>query len=127
MSVDKTNHPFQAGVTVALLTSGWGKPRPVKRVVAKVHKNGNFILEGNPEQWKPYGTDWAVRTGRNTWDRDSLQVWTVEHDEMLKASDRFIQWRRAVEKITNTKVADPTPEMISAIQDVVTMIEGREP
>lgn len=125
MGTSKTDHPFQPGVAVALFSGGWGPPRPVKRVVSKVHKTGNFLLEGSDEQWRAFTDKSAMRTGKRAiWDRESIQVWSAEHDEMLVRFDLHAHWRKAVDTIVKAKV-EPTAELISAIQDVVSMIEGR--
>lgn len=126
MADDKTKHPFQPGIAVAVISGSWGVPRPVKRVVAKVYKNGNFVLEGFDQQWRPgFSAGTARQAGDQGWRGNSLEVWSDKHDEMQARAARHDQWRDAVDKIAKAKV-DPTPEMISAIQDVVTMIEARD-
>lgn len=126
MSENKTDHEFQAGVEVALMSGGWGIERPTKRVVAKVYKTGNFLLEGSDQQWRVgFSKGTARHAGESGWRGSTLEIWTSKHDEMLGAAARYDQWQDALRKIVKTKV-DPTPEMISAIQDVVAMIEGAE-
>lgn len=51
-----TDSPFQPGAEVAIQVQiGWHAPHSFTRGrVAKVHKNGNFTLEGSPRQWRPY-------------------------------------------------------------------------
>ena len=51
-----SDSPFQPGVEVAIqIQGGWRAPYSFRRGrVAKVHKTGNFTLEGSPQQWRPY-------------------------------------------------------------------------
>lgn len=52
-----SEHPFQPGAEVAIqVQHGWREPHSFRRGrVAKVHKNGNFVLEGlAQQQWRPY-------------------------------------------------------------------------
>lgn len=124
---DKTDHAFQPGVVVAVISGGWGVPRPAKRIVSKVHKTGNFRLEGSEQQWRvSFGKDTAHQAGENGWRGSTLEIWSAKHDEMLDSAARHDQWRDAVGKVTKSKV-DPTPEMVSAILDVVAMIEAPTP
>lgn len=117
--------PFIAGAQVAVYSvRSWGLPIPVKKVVAKVHKNGNFVLEGTPEQWKP-GKSWgrdrwqASRTGQSSYSQ-TCEIWAAEHDQMLvdaKNADRWFNACAAIDKASRRPPDDAS--LIDALEDVV--------
>lgn len=56
---DETNHPFQIGVEVALVTRNYTGVSYSIHKVAKVHKSGRFCLEGSPQQYRPENGRWG--------------------------------------------------------------------
>lgn len=49
---EPTDHPFQPGVEVAIVTRNYNGTSYSLSKVAKVYKNGNFVLEGNNQQYR---------------------------------------------------------------------------
>lgn len=83
--------PFQPGVEVAIqVQGGWRAPHSFKRGrVAKVHKNGNFVLEDSPQQWRPY----APSSYENFWragatGAGSGVLWIVNDDTKPKIAEQ---------------------------------------
>lgn len=60
---DETNHPFQAGVEVALVTRNYTGTSYSIHKVAKVHKSGRFCLEGTQQQYRPEKDIWGDSGG----------------------------------------------------------------
>jgi hypothetical protein len=57
----------QPGVEVMEVRSGWETGYGRIQKIAKVYANGNFLVEGSPQQWRPWG-DWTARkTGEHGW------------------------------------------------------------
>ena len=54
--------PFIAGVRVAVRQGDYEKWH--EKFIDKVHKNGNFTLRGDKQQWKPNSSSWS---GAVTW------------------------------------------------------------
>lgn len=48
------------------------------KAVSKVHKNGNFSIEGSPQQYRPHG-DSAKATGDTGWRQRSVFLATEEN------------------------------------------------
>jgi len=78
-----TQSPFVVGAEVVVVSGTWGRHLSPKRKVAKVHKNGNFLLEGSDRQYRPNKTNWngiytADRTGRHNFYSEHVELWDEE-------------------------------------------------
>ena len=47
--------PFKVGDEVVLISGSWGRYISGEGKVSKVYKNGNFVLEGDNQQYRPNG------------------------------------------------------------------------
>jgi len=125
--MNKTDHPFQPGVEVALRTvthDPWSIWETGKKV-AKVHANGNFTLEGSSQQWRPFGRFdgkySANKTGqRDLYSRQSLYLLSeVKRDiakdrAQLMRHRRFYSIRDRIDKMRYTEVTDAMLDAIEA-------------
>lgn len=116
MMTDKTDHPFQPGVRVAL-RQGHEEPFYAysEHFVEKAHKTGRFTLKGSREQWRPTRvhrwTDEPARhcafpAGRHFLHRPVIFLWDDETDaEIRKGVDagqrrqRFIAVQNQIERM----------------------------
>ena len=99
--------------------------------VAKVYKNGNFILEGDAskQQWSPsYSMDRpsAYKTGRDAWSRGYLYLWTAEMDAEIreaisrrKLKDRWLKSRERLERLPLDDLSAPLLDAIESALDTV--------
>jgi hypothetical protein len=90
-----TNEGFKVGADVAVIHhSGFGDSRISKRRIAKVRKDGKFFLElkdaagaemVGEQMWTPdhLGSPRASKSGGSSYDRERIELWTAEHDEVL--------------------------------------------
>lgn len=89
--------PFQPGAEVAIQVQiGWRAPYSFTRGrVAKVHKNGNFTLEGSPRQWRPY----APSTYEPFWRAGARGsgdgvLWIVDDTTKSRISEQILRAKR---------------------------------
>jgi hypothetical protein len=101
------DHPFQPGVEVAIVSRSFnGDVSYRKAVVAKVHKNGNFTLEGGEgRQYRPWSTAWINPrqwVGRPTGANRSsagIELLTDELQEQAEATQRRHEFRKLVDRL----------------------------
>jgi hypothetical protein len=77
-------NPFVVGAEVVTVNTHWHRRLGNRRKIAKVYKNGNFILEGDEQkrQWTPRGwrDHWtAHRAGGGYYRSEHLEVWSDKH------------------------------------------------
>lgn len=113
---------FEIGTEVAIFSDdGWHRNGRVEiKRIAKYHKNGNFVVEGSSQQWRPSTGNYAIRTGSSFY-RSSCRLLTPEVRAQAEKSMRMYQWRRAVDVIEKIKAETVTDEMLAAIKVVLAM------
>jgi len=78
-----TQSPFVVGAEVVVVSGNWGRHLSPKRKIAKVYKNGNFLLEGSDRQYKPRafsnGVPVAHRAGKHNYYGDHVELWNDEY------------------------------------------------
>lgn len=85
--MSKQQDGWIVGAEVVERSFGYGATRfGLRKKIGKVYANGNFVLEGEKQQWRPWaGT--ASKTGDRQWVRVSLALVTPEiEDEIAQAS-----------------------------------------
>jgi hypothetical protein len=120
-----TKHPFQPGVVVAIIGQSYSAPRPVRRVVEKVHKTGRFVLVDSPrDQWSPRSDGTAVAAGAGYWSRPTCEVWTEKHDKMLAVVARRDRYRAAMEYLRTARVEAPGEEVVAAAEALAALAKA---
>jgi hypothetical protein len=117
-------HPFQPGQEVAVVSKGRFGPDASYRFtkVAKVYKNGNFVLEGSPQQYRASRSfyeeksEWSGSSTGEVWDYVSVRLITDKLREEVAASARARRFARVVDDLggnrgfarraTDTHIAD---------------------
>jgi hypothetical protein len=136
MSYKPDEHPFQAGLEVALVfRSSYGdRVRFEIKKVAKVLKNGNFRLEGSPQQYRANCSTWssgAVWTARPTGPSSYQQVSRIELltdklREEAAASTRREKFRNLVEKLRGAGMAAVTEAQVATLAALLAEITGEK-
>jgi hypothetical protein len=117
---------FTPGVVVAIVSnSGWGVPRPRKSKIEKTYKNGNFTLEGSPQQWRPF-TGWASKTGGSAYSGEKCEIWAEKHDEMLVLAALHSRWNAAHDVIVKARSKDITLKIVEAAEMLVKTLADNE-
>jgi len=124
--------PFQVGTEVAIqIQGGWRAPYSFKfGRVAKVHKSGNFVLEGSPQQWRPYAPGsyenfWrAGATGSGSsvlWIiDDSTRNKIVEQNKKAKRYNRYAKAREVIDREPFSELV--TDDVLEKLEAVITAI-----
>lgn len=133
-------HPFQPGVEVAVM-SAYDDGRFTKTKVAKIYKNGNFVLEAEnykTQQWKASSRKWSVEdeiweanpTTRDHWSRykPTVRLWDARLIAELKkaqAKTRLLKRARtAVSRVRDFHTESMTEWQIEALEYAVKLYEG---
>jgi hypothetical protein len=128
-----TDNPFKPGAQVAIqMQGGWRAPHSFKLGrVAKVHKNGNFTLEGSPQQWRPY----APSSYENFWRAGGAGssagvLWIVDEDtkprivEQNAKAKRYKRYTDARYIIEREPFSDlVTEEVLEKMESVVAILK----
>lgn len=119
--------PFQPGVEVAIqVQGGWRAPHSFKRGrVAKVHKNGNFVLEGSPQQWRPY----APSSYENFWRAGATgsgdgTLWLVNDDTKIKIMEQNQRANRYQRYCKVRNIIDREPFSERVTDEVLDQLEA---
>jgi len=135
MISEETNHPFQPGVEVALVTyPRWGGyPTFTRATVAKVRKDGRFILDNGPQQYRPYHNTFYIDKWEGKPTGDNIYAATVEIitqkllDE-VNAGKRKRAFQNAVEKLSRLRDKDVTAEQLAIVEAIVAQLyDKKEP
>ena len=124
--------PFQPGTEVAIqVQGGWRAPYSFKfGRVAKVHKSGNFVLEGSPQQWRPY----APSSFENFWRAGATgsgagTLWIVDDStrdrisEQNKKAKRYTRYTKARGIIDQEPFSElVTDEVLEKLEAVIAAI-----
>ena len=119
------------GQRMVMRRSGFGRSTYGEvRMITKVYKNGNFILEGSTQQWRPWGTS-ASKTGQaDRWSRDSCVPYTDEiREEVLRhqAIDRAkAAIRLEAERLDKLWRGGSDDEILAGVQ-ILSKVEGLAP
>ena len=113
---------FIEGAIVAIYT-GRGEQRLRKGKITKVYKNGNFVIDGDKQQYRPH-MDTATRTGSDRWNRASVYLWTDSHDDELAAAGRGYRWRSATEWLHNHQKT-PDEKSIADAEQIVAHLKKK--
>jgi len=125
--------PFQPGAEVAIqIQGGWRAPHSFRLGrVAKVHKNGNFVLEGSPQQWRPYAPSsyepfWhaGARGAGNgvLWIVDDTTKPKIsEQNKRAKRYNRYTNARNVIEREPFSELV--TDEVLEKLESVVAIIK----
>lgn len=116
----KTDHKFQPGTKVAIERSGYGRwSEWTISTVARVYKNGNFVLEGGTQQWRPFG-DTAFPAGGDRWSRVSVHILESVKERIAndraerKRSSRLVAIRNRLDGLHPDAVTDTMLDAIEA-------------
>ena len=93
MSEDWVKVGTEMVVVDRMLTGGYGAIRKI----AKVHKNGNFTLEGSPQQYRPS----SIMTGNSTGGIWSMTTVKVVTDDMRAKITEGYRYGEAYRKVYN--------------------------
>jgi len=121
--MDSEQHPFQAGVEVALVTRNNGDTRFTLGRVEKVHKTGRFVIVGSSQQYRAgkdtYSKMWQGRQsgGSSFYGRTYVELVTDElrqeaantlrRARFLDTVFTFDKYRRKyAERVTDAQLAD---------------------
>jgi hypothetical protein len=115
-------HPFVPGLEVAYVQDRWDFSMKLLKV-AKVHKTGRFVVEGDSTQYRPsqrYGDKaWvALSMGRDSWSRGRIELITPEllaKAERAKQVSRIHDARKRLERINEDAV---TAEHVEALERI---------
>lgn len=121
---DVTEHAFQPGVVVAVVPHTYSAPRPMRRVVAKVHKTGRFVLEGSTDQWRVRDNGTAVVAGGSRWSHPDCEIWSAKHDEMLAAALRLDRYRAALDYLRTARVETPAEDITAAVEALAALVKA---
>lgn len=127
---DKTQHPFQPGVKVAVVAHHWERRVDSKREVHKVHKNGNFTLighDGKPDQ-QQYTANFdgttAYQTGAHGFRHNShLELWTPAIEEEILERKARVRRDRRRSAIANVLAARNTDIPEHALHQIETALK----
>ncbi len=129
--------PFIPGAKVALVSQagGWHSPQIfIEGTVAKTHKNGNFVLEGSPQQWRPY----APSSYENFWRAGAtgnssriLRIWDETTSEEIERKNAraacFTRFKNAQSIIERAVFCDAiTDEIASKLTEVAADISPKK-
>jgi hypothetical protein len=128
-----TGSPFIPGVRVAVEQYG----RYAEDFVAKVHKNGNFTLRGDPrQQYRSYqtvysGNRWHARQTGGGYYHKSVLLWDEETDAEIKAKldevRRLKRLRAIQDRIHSLRVSETTNVMLDQIEAALVPAERVRP
>lgn len=116
-----TDNPFVPGARVAVYDRYGDGVR--EAFVEKVYKNGNFILCGSSQQWRPwrssYGDQrWSATETKSGYNRSRLDLWNKTTDAEITARLVAVQlkarWRCIRVGIDDVK--EPTTELCDTIK-----------
>lgn len=98
------------------------------KTVSKVHKNGNFSIEGSPQQYRPHG-DSANATGDSGWRQRSVWIATEEIIARFEAAilrDRLMVRADIIKaNIGHIHRAHFSIEDIEALEAIIERIQSR--
>jgi hypothetical protein len=125
-----TNQTIDVGTKLAIVSFRGERRISGPVTVAKVHKNGNFTIEGSNQQYKPSvgydGKLYANRTGvdRYVSDHQHLEVWTEETDAEIATKRANKQLTQRLEVIS--KLFDAAYKYDYNRTDITTVLDGIE-
>lgn len=117
----------QPGVEVVEERSGWnGLSYGSRHIIAKVHANGNFRVEGRDQQWRPSDNGRASRTGGDSWDRGPVLVRVtpeleaeIAHSHKLAiARDILAKEAKRLEHLSRLRSGDADAEVLAAAEAI---------
>ena len=131
--------PFIPGAKVAIIVNnGFEMPISYRAgIVAKVHKNGNFVLEGNLQQWRPYPPGgyqkyWNAITTGTKYVR--LIIWNEASEAQIEkqialadCAKRYVNARKKIDGMPFSELV--TEEIVTQLEAIVSALErlGDEP
>jgi hypothetical protein len=124
---------FEVGTKVALvyISSGPYPARYSQRTVARVTKTGQFTLDGDDTtKWRPekYREDHARKVGASNWEREHIELWTDEHDQIIAREralrDRRVRLNAVQEIVAKMRAEHASDEIVEALERAL-KIEGR--
>lgn len=99
--------PFIVGAEVAIVSrSNWTSDVTYRKArIANVYKNGNFLIEGSPQQWKP-GNGKAYRTGERGYIYDHIEPLSHQLEEEVRKTRLRQSFFRERDRIAKAKPKD---------------------
>lgn len=122
--------PFKVGVEVICVNTHSDRRLEGRAKVAKVYANGNFVLEGSTQQYRPrpwYGlgedrkVTWSGYSTRDKWSREHVEVYGPEHvaeqAETKARRERQVRVNRVMEFLRQrpAQYGNLTPEQDAAL------------
>lgn len=117
---------FVVGARVAIRRrSGFSGYDYKEGFVGKVYKNGNFVLRGDTQQWRPsYSGKLARKTGDSSWHPAVAILWDAEADKEIQEHTAAAAHARNLndlqERVRAIRLGDITPEQIAKITAILT-------
>lgn len=122
------SHTFKVGDTVYLC---YGDHTRLEKKIAKVYANGNFILEGGKQQWKPSYGETAHETGRGSvWSRTvvyaktetRVKQFTEEHAQR----ERSRRWDTAMKFLSEQRASWASEDHVVVIEALVNTMKTEQ-
>lgn len=83
------------GADVVIRSNGWGRRFGRITKINKVHKSGNFTLEGDSQQWRPH-YEYASQTGSSGYHMDTCWPLTDETRADMEREARIYAAKKLV-------------------------------
>ncbi len=113
---------FEIGQTVFLYT----EHGTTKTKIEKIYKNGNVVLEGSTQQYRP-GRNYAHATG-GIWVTGYITPWTEKLEkDFIRANEersRRTKWLKLMEQVEKKQQRTPTNEQLSKLNDLVDALKS---
>ena len=127
--MSEQDHPFQPGVEVVLVSSGWSGTRITNGRVAKVHKTGKFTIEGRAQQYRArrtYDSDgWRGDAAGDSYSLPTVHLASPKWDaEVAKINlqNRFSALLKAINEGACRTSASPAS--VSAAENLLAAIKA---
>ncbi|MCA6108169.1 hypothetical protein [Bradyrhizobium cenepequi] len=139
MRTPPKDSPFLPGTRVAIRVSGsrWSHIPDTftEGFVEKSYKNGNFVLRGSSQQYRPHSPGgmtkhWtAYQTGEGSYFRGEVRVWDdAAEEEIAQQKARYALYKRFSESQEIIKATrwddDINPDIVAKLEAAATAITG---
>jgi hypothetical protein len=119
-------HAFQAGVAVALFDAHTGAIS--RKNVFKVHKNGNFVLDGK-QQFRIDGDGKAATSTEPGFWHSTCELWTDAHAQKLAIQNRrskALTLITGIQSMIVSRKGVPTIGEVESLERILKGIVARE-
>jgi hypothetical protein len=120
---DLSVHEYKVGDIVYYTR---GEHHRAEMEIEKVYRNGNFILKGSKQQWKPYGwsRSYAKETGQSLWGGATVYPKTPEREAWYAKEDarRLLcgRWAAAIAYLNSRqRWSRPDEDSVTTLETLV--------